>query len=507
MSTSLSEAKVLVIGAGIMGAGIAQVAAQAGHSVTLMDARAGAAQAAKAALQVRLEGLVAKGKFSADVLAALLERIHPVDSLAHAGSAELVIEAIVEDLQAKRALFAQLENLLGPHCLLASNTSSLSITAIAKGLQQPGRVVGMHFFNPVPQMKLVEVVSGLQTEPAVAQAIAALAAAWGKEAVFARSTPGFIVNRIARPLYAEALALLHEQAAPPEVLDACMRAIGFRMGPCELMDLIGHDTNFAVTQAVYGANFFDKRYTPSLVQSALVDGGMLGRKSGRGIYDYTAGAVAPSLPPLAPVQADDLPRKVQLHQQAQHAPCMAGWQAALSGAGVQVSLVADSDWTGLQAGDLQLRQTDGRAASALGAQVLVYDWHGGAGGALAFAASSGASAQSLAQGQALLQTLGFASQRMADLPGLVAARTLAMLVNEAADAVQQGVCDVPGANAAMRLGVNYPAGPFEWLQRWGAPAVIGVLQALDDFYRGERYRVSPWLRHALWQQAHTSPLL
>ena len=504
MNPSLTPAKVLVVGAGIMGAGIAQVAAQAGHSVYLMDAREGAARQACTKLREGLEALLAKGKFTQTQVDDILARIQPVDSLVEATGVGLVIEAIVENLDAKRALFAELEALLSADCVLASNTSSLSITAIAKGLRVPGRLVGMHFFNPVPVMKLVEVVSGLQTEPGVAQAIFDLSIAWGKVPVHARSTPGFIVNRIARPFYAEALALMHEQTARPELIDACMRAIGFRMGPCELMDLIGHDTNFAVTQAVYAANFFDKRYTPSLAQSALVDGGMLGRKSGRGIYDYAAG----SKPPLVDVPTLPLPAiaHLQLHTIAQDVQSLAGWQTRMQAVGIAVDLVANSEWIGLQVGNLHIRQTDGKPASALGAQVVVYDWHVPQGGApvLAFAASSGATTDNIALAQALLGALGFAPQRIADQPGLVAARTLAMLINEAADAVQQGVCDPAGADAAMKLGVNYPAGPFEWLARWGAPAVVQVLEALDTHYRGERYRVSPWLRHAVWQAQHAA---
>jgi len=546
MNPTLSSAKVLVVGAGIMGAGIAQVAAQAGHSVYLIDAREGAARQACAKLRESLDALLAKGKFTQAQVDGILARIVAVDTFATASDAGLVVEAIIENLDAKRALFAELEALLSADCVLASNTSSLSITAIAKGLRDPSRVVGMHFFNPVPLMRLVEVVSGLQTAPGVAQAIFDLSKAWGKVPVHARSTPGFIVNRIARPFYAEALALMHEQAARPEVIDACMRAIGFRMGPCELMDLIGHDTNFAVTQAVYAANFFDKRYTPSLVQSALVDGGMLGRKSGRGIYDYAAG----SKPPVVDMQALPLPAisHLQLHSRAHDAPTLADWQARLEAAGIAVELMPTSgtlqnphlvwtsaakqsnsgepsdpngsprrfaprddasdprDWTGMQVGDLQIRQTDGRPASALGAQVVVYDWHMPQGGApvLAFAASSGATEDNIALAQALLGALGFVPQRVVDQPGLIVARTLAMLVNEAADAVQQGVCDTAGADAAMKLGVNYPAGPFDWLARWGAPTLVQVLEALDAHYRGERYRVSPWLRHAVWQAQHTA---
>jgi len=223
-------------------------------------------------------------------VAQTLDRIEPIASLEAAASVRLVVEAIVERLDVKRALFKQLEAIVADDCVLATNTSSISVTAIANGLQRPQRLVGMHFFNPVALMKLVEVVSGLQTDAAVAEAIFELSKAWGKTPVHARSTPGFIVNRIARPYYAETLALLLEQAATPAVFDACLRAAGFRMGPCELMDLIGHDTNFSVTTSVYEANFFDKRFVPSLVQRELVDGGLLGRKSGRGFYRYPEGA-------------------------------------------------------------------------------------------------------------------------------------------------------------------------------------------------------------------------
>ncbi|MGE5115445.1 MAG: 3-hydroxyacyl-CoA dehydrogenase NAD-binding domain-containing protein, partial [Betaproteobacteria bacterium] len=306
----LAGAPVLVVGAGIMGAGIAQVAAQAGHAVKLFDARDGAAAQARTKLASTLDGLVNKGRLDADAARATLARIEPVTALDDARDVGLVVEAIVEDLAAKRALFAQLETLVGADCVLASNTSSISVTALAQALKQPGRLVGMHFFNPVPLMKLVEVVSGLHTDPALAEAIFELARTWGKTPVHAKSTPGFIVNRIARPYYAETLALLHEQAATPQLLDACLRGAGFRMGPCELMDLVGHDTNFAVTSSVYQANFYDKRYVPSPVQRDMVDGGLLGRKSGRGFYRYPEGASA--LAPLA-VDAPPAAREVVVH--------------------------------------------------------------------------------------------------------------------------------------------------------------------------------------------------
>jgi 3-hydroxybutyryl-CoA dehydrogenase len=498
---NLTGTPVLVVGAGIMGAGIAQVAAQAGHAVLLYDMREGAAVEAKTKLGASLQALVAKGKLTADAVAQALARIEPIGQLQAAAGAGLVVEAIVEQLEAKRALFRELEGIVVADCVLATNTSSISVTAIANGLQHPGRLVGMHFFNPVPVMKLVEVVSGLQTEPAVAQAIFELSCSWGKTPVYAKSTPGFIVNRIARPFYAETLALLLEQAAGPQVLDACLKGAGFRMGPCELIDLIGHDTNFAVTQSVYEANFYDKRFVPSLVQREMVAGGLLGRKSGRGFYRYPEGV--PALPASAAAPLAGV-RELVVHGEGALADAFA--QAAGTAAaalGVVPSRERDSGWTGLSIDGARLVMTDGRCAQALAAEmgaieVAVFDrpvqWPMAPGSTLAYAVAPGAGSAWQAQAAAWLAALGFAPVQVADAPGLVVARTVAMLINEAADAVLQGVCTPEGADAAMKLGLNYPAGPFEWLARWSVPGVIAVLEALDAHYRGERYRVSPWLR-------------
>jgi 3-hydroxybutyryl-CoA dehydrogenase len=497
----LKGAPVLVVGAGIMGAGIAQVAAQAGHDVLLHDARDGAAAEAKFRLGATFDGLVAKGKLTAEGAARTLARIEPVVSLDAARSVRLVVEAIVEQLEAKRALFRQLETIVDADCVLATNTSSISVTAIANGLDLPRRLVGMHFFNPVPLMKLVEVVSGLHTEPAVAEAVFELSLAWGKVPVHARSTPGFIVNRIARPYYAESLALLSEQAATPPVLDACLRAAGFRMGPCELMDLIGHDTNFAVTQSVYEANFFDKRYVPSLVQREMVDGGLLGRKSGRGFYRYPLGAATP---PVAVHSPPGGAHEVTVHGEGPLADHLENAAAsALGRQGWGPARVPHSDWTGLVVDGARLVLTDGRCADQVAAamgtpDVAVFDrpllLPAPAGAALAFAVAEGASEAWRTQADAWLTALGFVALPVADTPGLIVARTVAMLINEAADAVLQGVCTPGGADAAMKLGVNYPAGPFEWLAGWSASEVVALLDALDAQYGGERYRVSPWLR-------------
>ena len=496
-----SNDAVLVVGAGIMGAGIAQVAAQAGHRVFLFDLREGAAAGARTRLGATLETLVTKGRLDADTASAALQRIVAIDRLTDAASARIVVEAIVENLDAKRSLFRELEGLLATDAILATNTSSISITAIANGLKQPGRLVGMHFFNPVALMKLVEVVRGLQTEPGVAETVEALARSWGKAAVAARSTPGFIVNRIARPYYAETLALLQEQAASPAVLDACLKAAGFRMGPCELMDLIGHDTNLAVTRSVYEANFLDKRFVPSVLQQEMVDGGLLGRKSGQGFYRYPEGM--PALP-VAVHPAPSTARVVVVHgsgPQADHLERQAA--AALAPQGWGPARERDSPWTGLAVDGARLVMTDGRTAregsTAFDSRdIAVFDRFVPdpvpMGSALAYAMSPSASPAWREQAPAWLAALGFSPLPVADAPGLVVARTLAMLINEAADAVLQGVCTPEGADAAMKLGVNYPAGPFDWLRGWTVTGVTAVLRALDATYRGERYRVSPWLQ-------------
>ncbi|MDJ0778792.1 MAG: 3-hydroxyacyl-CoA dehydrogenase [Gammaproteobacteria bacterium] len=489
-------ADVLVIGAGVMGSGIAQVAAQAGHRVSLYDSRAGAAADAHERLAATLAGLVERGKLTGDEVTATVERITPIAELTAAGDAGIAIEAIVEDREAKNRLFVQLERILPADALLASNTSSLSIDAIARGMTQPERLVGMHFFNPVPLMRLVEVVSGLQTDSDSAARVFALAGHWGKTAVHARSTPGFIVNRIARPFYAEALNLLQERAAEAAEIDACLRGAGFRMGPCELMDLIGHDVNFAVTRSVFEANFFDKRYQPSLVQQALVEAGHLGRKSGRGFYDYPAagaGDTSGFRPPDAPPSRDNIGVRGQ-------GPVAEHMAAILQQHNCRFERINDSKWIGLQVDSARLRLTDGRTAAELGRDIAVFDLplvHE-PGSALAWSHAERASANWVEQAPRWLALFGFAPQQVEDTPGLVVARTLAMLINEAADAVQQGVCSEVDANRAMCLGVNYPAGPFEWLASWGPAAVIRLVDALDAAYRGERYRVSPWLRQRAW---------
>lgn len=268
-----------------MGSGIAQVAAMAGHPVQLYDTQTTALEKSRAGLEKILNRLEEKGKLPQ--AAAVLERIHFTDQLADFSSCGLVIEAIVEKLEAKKTLFAELEATVPKDCILTTNTSSLPVTAIAAACNYPERVAGLHFFNPAPLMALVEVIPALQTDAALPEALKQLMSGWSKRPVIAKDTPGFIVNRVARPFYGEALRILEEGIADMATIDWAMTALGgFKMGPFTLMDYIGHDVNYVVTETVFKAFFYDPRYKPSFAQQRLLDAGWLGRKSGRGFYDY-----------------------------------------------------------------------------------------------------------------------------------------------------------------------------------------------------------------------------
>ena len=281
-----------VVGSGAMGAGIAQVAAVAGHKVVVYDNNTTALDKAAANLTATLQKLQEKGKLSnAD---EALGRLSYSNNLNDLSDCNLVIEAIIENLSIKTQLFAALEQQVCEDCVLASNTSSLSITAIAAACSRPDRVVGLHFFNPPPLMALVEVIPAIQSDAAVVTDAKELMTAWGKMPVIAKDTPGFIVNRVARPFYGEALRIYEEGLADMATIDWAMTTFGgFRMGPFTLMDYIGHDVNYVVTETVFQSFFYDPRYKPSFSQKRLLEAGWLGRKSGRGFYNYAEGVIQP----------------------------------------------------------------------------------------------------------------------------------------------------------------------------------------------------------------------
>ncbi len=278
--------KVAVIGAGTMGQGIAQVAASAGHEVVVFDINNASVKNAEAKHQALVARMVEKGKWTTETATAIFGKISYSNTLSDCKDSDLVIEAIVENLDVKQAVFADIEHLVSDTTILATNTSSLSVTAIANGCKNPSRVVGLHFFNPAPLMKLVELVPAVQTDPTVIHDAYKLMQQWGKTCVKAKDTPGFIVNRVARPFYGEAIRIYEEGIADPETIDTIMRQGGYRMGPFQLTDYIGHDVNYKVTSSVWEAFYYDERYKPSFTQKSLVDAGYLGKKSGKGFYTY-----------------------------------------------------------------------------------------------------------------------------------------------------------------------------------------------------------------------------
>ncbi len=389
MSTSL---KVGIIGAGTMGIGIAQVAAQAGHSVVLYDTQQEMALRAVSGLRITLDKLVDKGKFTADEAATIIGRIKSVNSLTALQGCGLVIEAIVENLAIKKKVIQDVEDIVQATTILATNTSSLSVTAIAAACKKPERVIGLHFFNPAPLLPLVEVVPGLQTTPDLAGTCTDLMRAWGKTPVICKDTPGFIVNRVARPFYGESIRIYEEGLADMPTIDRAMKELGgFKMGPFELMDLIGNDINFTVTKTVWESFFYDQRYKPSFTQQRQVEAGWLGRKTGRGYYRYDQ-----------------------------------------------------------EAGAVGIRQ-------AAGPDEVGKQW-------------------------------------APDSMQAIVDRVVAMLINEAVDALHLGVASREDIDVAMTQGVNYPKGLLKWADEIGPAEVLTRLEQLQAEYGEDRYRPSSLLR-------------
>ncbi|MCH0563096.1 MULTISPECIES: 3-hydroxyacyl-CoA dehydrogenase [unclassified Streptomyces] len=488
---------VAVVGTGTMGQGIAQVALVAGHPVRLYDAAPGRAREAADAIGARLDRLVAKDRLTGADRDAARARLTPAGSPADLADCALVVEAVLERLDIKQELFRELEEVVSDDCLLATNTSSLSVTAIGGALRNPGRLVGLHFFNPAPLLPLVEVVSGFATDVTSATRAYETARAWGKTPVACADTPGFIVNRIARPFYAEAFAVYEAQGADPATIDAVLRESGgFRMGAFELTDLIGQDVNESVTRSVWQSFFQDVRFTPSLAQRRLVESGRLGRKNGHGWYDHREGADRPEphtaerqQPPAYVVAEGDLGPASEL-------------LAVIREAGIQVREEDEDNGSRLVLpGGGQLALADGQTSVEFRDVVyfdLALDYRRAA--RIALSASQDTSPQTLAEATGLFQALGKDVSVIGDVPGMIVARTVARIVDLAHDAVAKGVATEEDIDTAMRLGVNYPLGPFEWSRRLGRNWAYALL---DDLHlREPSGRCAPSL--ALYRHAYAS---
>jgi 3-hydroxybutyryl-CoA dehydrogenase len=497
MSALTAQDLIGVIGAGAMGSGIVQVALNAGHRVVLYDAAPAAVERGIASIDAAYRRLLEKGKIDGATHADRMARLQGGAHLADLAGARLVIEAIVENIDIKASVLAEVETRLQDDAIIATNTSSLSVTAIAARLKRPAQVAGLHFFNPAPVLPLVEIVSGKATSPAVADTLFATALAWKKIPVRCASTPGFIVNRVARPFYGEALRLLGDRAADVATLDAILRDCGgFRMGAFELMDLIGHDVNYAVTKSVYDAMYQDPRYKPSLLQKELVDAGWLGKKSGSGFYSYAPDAAKPVVTPAQPGK-----RPADIVVQG-----TLGVTAPLLALAQEAGLAVRHDsgpgpalWT---IDGVTMTLTDGRSAT-LCALDAVFDLASdyAKAGTIAIALADQAPVDTLAAVAGFFQALGKQVIVIDDVPGLVVMRTVAMLANEAADVVQQGIASARDCDLAMVNGVNYPRGPLAWADAIGPAVVHKVLTNLAAGYGEDRYRSAPLLaRRALTGQ-------
>ncbi|MGG4609602.1 3-hydroxyacyl-CoA dehydrogenase [Providencia sp. Me31A] len=490
---------IAVIGAGTMGIGIAQVAASAGLRVLLFDVNQEVLQHSLTEMAKRLHKRVEQGKAQTATTIELINRITVAESLPELSEAQLVIEAVAEKLDIKQAIFGELEGICSEKTIFASNTSSLSITAIACQLTHPERLAGLHFFNPAPVMKLVEVIRGLETSDSAIKQLQELTLLFGKVPVVCRSTPGFIVNRVARPFYAETLRALEEQVGTPATLDCAIRdAGGFAMGPLQLMDLIGHDVNYAVTESMFQAFGYDSRFQTSFMQLELVQAKHLGRKSKQGFYHYDDNQAQPT-PSLAANVAISQPQTVKVRGDWQIFPEFVQLLSE-NGISLEGSEQAHNHSPTLIVNDVIIMLANGKFASshaqALGQAVVQFDlsanYHTATTVTLCCAAQN--STQQNQCAIAFFQSLGKNVIVLPDYPALLVMRTVAMLCNEALDIVNKGVATAQDTDKAMCFGVNYPKGPLAWGAQLGWRRVLSVLEHLTQCYGDNRYRPNPLLR-------------
>jgi 3-hydroxybutyryl-CoA dehydrogenase len=483
-----------VVGVGAMGRGIAQIAAQAGSRVVLFDVKDGAAQDARDAICVQWKKMQEKGRITAPELNQFEQRLVPAANMGDLKTCELIIEAVVESLSVKAGLFKELEGLVGADAILATNTSSLSITAIAAKLERAQRFAGFHFFNPVPLMKVVEVISGLRTDPGVGQRLASFARQMGHTPVMAQDTPGFIVNHAGRGFGTEALRIVSEGVADFTTVDRILRdQAGFRLGPFELMDLTALDVSHPVMESIYHQYFEEPRYRPNVITAQRLAGGLLGRKTGEGFYRYENGIAHVAPEPPAPTVTEMPPVWVS-PRAARRAELLlliknlgAKIETGASPSPQALTLVAPLGFDITTVAVVERLDP----ARTLGVDMLFDD---SSTRRRVVATNPATRADMRAAAHALLARDGKPVSVIRDSGGFVTQRVVSTIINIASDICQQSICTPADLETAVTLGLGYPMGPLATGNLLGPTNVLEVLFNLQTVYGDPRYRPSPWLR-------------
>jgi 3-hydroxybutyryl-CoA dehydrogenase len=491
---TLAFSKVAIIGAGAMGRGIAQIAAQAGSQVWLYDTQAEAIQKAHDAVFLQWDKLQEKGRLTAEAVSGHKSRLLGASSMQDLADCELVVEAIVEKLDVKKSLFTDLEKILAPTAVLVTNTSSLSVTAIAAALQRPQQFAGYHFFNPVPLMKVVEVIAGLKTEAAVCQRLSDFARQMGHTPVQAQDTPGFIVNHAGRGYGTEALRIVSEGIADFATIDRILRdQVGFKLGPFELFDLTALDVSHHVIEAIYHQYYEEPRYRPNVITAQRLAGGIVGKKVGEGFYKYTDGVAQLPAEPAVPV-VDNMPpvwvspraaRRMDLLQLLKELG--AHIESGASPSPPALTLVAPLGFDITTVAVVERLDP----ARTVGIDMLIDD---AATKRRVLATNPATRSDMRDAAHALFARDGKAVSVIRDSGGFVTQRVVATIVNIASDICQQRICSPEDLETAVTLGLAYPLGPLAMGNHYGPTNVLEVLFNLQTVYGDMRYRPSPWLR-------------
>ncbi|MFV3415840.1 3-hydroxyacyl-CoA dehydrogenase [Pseudomonas sp. NY15436] len=486
--------RIAIVGTGVMGSGIAQIAAQAGIQVKLFDARDGAAQAARDNLGRTLAKLAEKGKITAAEADATLGRLLVAGALCELADSDLVVEAIIERLDAKQALLAELEAVVSADCILATNTSSLSVTSIARGCQRPQRVAGFHFFNPVPLMKVVEVIDGLAGDPQVGDCLIALATRMGHRGIRAKDTPGFIINHAGRAYSTEALQMLKEGIAEPADIDRILReGLGFRMGPLELFDLTALDVSHPVIESIYNQFYQEPRYRPAALTRQMLEAGFVGRKAGRGFYRYADGKM---IDPPAPQSVPGVTALPPVWIGAENDPDRQRLGELLKSLGANLEQGAEPSSEALCL--LAPYGVDATTAcqhyGTDPARTLCIDLLLDLQRHRCLMQNPATCSAMRDAAHALLASDGVGVTVINDSVGFVAQRVLALIVNLAGDIVQQRIASVDDLDEGVRRGLGYPQGPLAWGDSVGPARLLRILERMTDLTGDARYRPGPWLR-------------